>query len=102
MIIYLDIAELAGLMGMPAATLARRLRARPQSVPPKMHLGASNMLRWRKHEVDNWMVETGWSRASRGSRGSCPPPFKIAKNACRARRKNQTQDQKYEYYERCS
>lgn len=59
---YLDIDELAELMGLSPGTVMRKLSLSPAAIPPKMHLPASKMLRWRSDEVTIWMFETGWSR----------------------------------------
>lgn len=56
---YLDIDELALLLGESARTIRRNLARRPSAVPPKMHIPGTAMLRWRLHEVENWMAETG-------------------------------------------
>ena len=59
---YLDIDELAELIGKSPRTIKQKLSSDPTSVPPKMHIPGSAMLRWRKHEVDVWLAETGSER----------------------------------------
>lgn len=54
---YLDIDELAALLGQRADTIRKRLRVAPYALPPKMHIAGSKMLRWRAHEVENWLKE---------------------------------------------
>jgi len=56
---YLDIHELAVLMGQSTRTIRRNLANCSHLVPPKMHIPGSSMLRWRRHEVEQWMYETG-------------------------------------------
>jgi predicted DNA-binding transcriptional regulator AlpA len=60
---YLDIAELAVLLGQSQSTIKRKLSTHPHCLPPRMHLPGTKMLRWRSHDVENWKVETGWSRS---------------------------------------
>lgn len=57
---YLDIDELAQMLGRRSSSIRRNLARRPYLVPPKMHIPGSNMLRWRACEVENWMFEIGW------------------------------------------
>lgn len=56
---YLDIHELAALLGQSTRTIQHNLVNCPHLVPPKMHIPSSRMLRWRRHEVEAWMFETG-------------------------------------------
>lgn len=65
---YLDIDELAQLMGLAPRTLSKKVRLAPATIPPKMHFSDSKMLRWRRIDVDSWMVETSWTR---GPSGGC-------------------------------
>lgn len=65
MIRYLDVDELAELLGESAVSLKKKMRANSSEVPPRMHLPGSKMLRWRLHEVENWISETGWVRSKR-------------------------------------
>jgi predicted DNA-binding transcriptional regulator AlpA len=37
------------------------MKNNPRTVPPRMHLPDSGMLRWRAVEVENWIFETGWN-----------------------------------------
>lgn len=56
---YLDIEELAVLMGTSSAKIRRSLETKPFDVPPKMHIPGSSMLRWRVVEVKKWLYEHG-------------------------------------------
>ena len=62
---YLDIDELALLLGRSANTIKRNIANDPCLVPPKMHIPNSLMLRWRAHEVESWMHEVGWEAITR-------------------------------------
>lgn len=57
---YLDIDELAQMLGRSSSSIRRNLARRPFLVPPKMHIPGSKMLRWRARDVESWMFETGW------------------------------------------
>lgn len=59
---YLDIDDLAVLLGQSTQTIKKKLRNVPHQLPPKMHIPGSKMLRWRTHEVQNWLIETGRSK----------------------------------------
>lgn len=61
---YLDINELAELLGQSVPTIRKKLVANPTALPPRMHLPATRMLRWRAQEVANWMVETDYRRST--------------------------------------
>lgn len=56
---YLDMDELAKVMGLSSGTIRKKLKSAPTEIPPKMHLPGTKMLRWRHQEVESWMVETG-------------------------------------------
>jgi predicted DNA-binding transcriptional regulator AlpA len=58
---YLDIDELAQMLGRSSNSIRRDLANRPFRLPPKMHFPCSKMLRWRICDVENWMYETGWA-----------------------------------------
>lgn len=55
---YLDIFELATLLGQSTRTIRRNLVNCPHLIPPKVYIPGSRMLRWRSHEVERWMYET--------------------------------------------
>jgi predicted DNA-binding transcriptional regulator AlpA len=76
-ITYFDIDELAQLMGISTGTLLKKLRLAPATIPPKMHLSGTKMLRWRRTDVDAWIVETGWSRGPSGGGGGGANPPKL-------------------------
>jgi predicted DNA-binding transcriptional regulator AlpA len=59
---YLDIDELATFLGQSTQTIKKKLRSVPAQLPPKMHIPGSKMLRWRMHEVENWLTDTGRSK----------------------------------------
>lgn len=54
---YLDIFELAELLGKRPETIRRNLKSKPWAVPPRMHIPSTRMLRWRKTEVESWLQE---------------------------------------------
>lgn len=54
---YLDIDELAKLLGKSQETIRKNLRDNPRRVPPRMHMPGTKMLRWRKTEVEIWLEE---------------------------------------------
>lgn len=54
---YLDIYELAELLGKRPETIRRNLKRRPWAVPPKMHIPETNMLRWKRADVEVWIEE---------------------------------------------
>jgi hypothetical protein len=62
---YLDIQELAVLLGKSTCSIKRNLAHRPELVPPKMYIPSSLMLRWRAHYVERWMYGMGWPGAFR-------------------------------------
>lgn len=78
---YLDIDELATLLGRSSRSIKRDMARNPSAVPPKMHVPGSALLRWRAHEVENWIVDTA------GLRGRPVDNLKNRKTACREWRK---------------
>ena len=54
---YLDVVELAELLGLSISTLRRRLRSREWELPPRAH-GFEELLRWRRTEVVCCVAET--------------------------------------------
>jgi predicted DNA-binding transcriptional regulator AlpA len=81
---YLDIGELSALLGQSPGTIKKKIKTRPGCLPTPMHLPGTSMLRWRGHQVENWMTETGWSRPepapAPASAARGPQPKKISKN----------------------
>jgi predicted DNA-binding transcriptional regulator AlpA len=60
---YLDIDELAEILGKRTETIRKKLRVAPHALPRKMHIPGSKMLRWRKHEVESWVKDQRQSSA---------------------------------------
>lgn len=54
---YLDVFELAEILGRTPATIRRNMRCRPWLVPAKMHIPGTRMLRWRATDVEVWLAE---------------------------------------------
>jgi len=50
---YLDIDELAEVLGQSVNSSKKKLVANPTSLPPRMHLPGARMLRWRAQEAQN-------------------------------------------------
>lgn len=63
---YLDIEDLAELLGIRADTVRKKLRVAPQALPPKMYIPGSKMLRWRTREVENWLQEREYANGCPG------------------------------------
>ena len=59
---YLDVVELAEMLGLSVATVRRRLRCRAWELPPRAH-GFEELLRWRRTEVVCWVAETEYRAA---------------------------------------
>lgn len=55
---YLDMKELAEMLGISNAAAKRTFRERALDLPPRAH-GFGELLRWRRNEVDSWMFERG-------------------------------------------
>jgi predicted DNA-binding transcriptional regulator AlpA len=62
---YLDVDELATLLGESTSSIRRKIKAGSSEVPPRVHMPGSRMLRWRLQEVETWMWETGWVDSKR-------------------------------------
>ena len=56
---YLDIDELAQELGLKVTSVRRKLSGRAWELPPRAH-GFGELLRWRRGEVECWMMEVGW------------------------------------------
>ncbi|WP_432260859.1 helix-turn-helix transcriptional regulator [Cupriavidus sp. TMH.W2] len=54
---YLDAADLAALLQVSPATISRRARRQPHTLPAPAHLGPCFPLRWRRTDVDAWLAE---------------------------------------------
>jgi predicted DNA-binding transcriptional regulator AlpA len=55
--LYLDIYDLAAMLGVSLATIHRRLRTCPWNLPPPVYLGRNFPLRWRRADVAFWKQE---------------------------------------------
>jgi len=54
---YLDAHDLAAILKVTPATILRRVRAKPHTLPPSAHLGPNFPLRWRHADVVRWLYE---------------------------------------------
>jgi len=54
---YLDAHDLAAILKVTPATILRRLKTRPHTLPPPAHLGPNFPLRWRQTDVVRWLHE---------------------------------------------
>jgi len=54
---YLDTHDLAAMLGVTLATIRRRLRTCPWTLPTPVHLGRNFPLRWRRADVAIWQQE---------------------------------------------
>lgn len=54
---YLDVLELAVILGKSPDTIRQNVRRRPWLVPPNIHIPQARMLRWRASDVEAWMAE---------------------------------------------
>ena len=57
--IYLDVHELAGRLGLKAATIVRNAKHAPWRLPPRAQLADHRMTRWRTAEVELWLTTRG-------------------------------------------
>jgi hypothetical protein len=53
---YLDVNDLAELLGVSLHTVTLRARHRPWLLPPRAELYDHELLRWRQDVVANWRV----------------------------------------------
>jgi DNA adenine methylase len=59
---YFDIFELSEVLGISVAKLRALGREEGWRLPPPANFGSNiGIVRWRAHEVSQWMVETGFS-----------------------------------------
>ena len=54
---YVDVFELAELLGRAPETVRKNLSRRPWMVPTPMHIPGTKILRWRAAEVNVWIAE---------------------------------------------
>lgn len=77
---YLDLWEVSEVLGASAASIQKRLKTKPFTVPPVANLGRPGLLRWRRKEVDAWMMETNFAaplasqKSDTGARPHTLPP----------------------------
>jgi len=55
---YLDAHDLAVILEVTPATILKRAKARPQSLPPPAYLGPNFPLRWRRDDAIRWLAES--------------------------------------------
>lgn len=54
---YLDIYELIEMLGKSPVAIRKALKNNKRTVPPRIHIPGTKMLRWRKSDVDVWLEE---------------------------------------------
>ncbi|SOY71885.1 conserved hypothetical protein [Cupriavidus phytorum] len=54
---YLDAHDLAAILKVSPATILRRAKRQPHTLPLRAHLGPNLPLRWRRTDVASWMAE---------------------------------------------
>lgn len=54
---YLDAHDLAGILKVSPATILRRAKKQPHTLPAPAHLGPNFPLRWRRGDVAAWLAE---------------------------------------------
>jgi len=52
---YLDAHDLAAIFKVTSATILRRAKIKPHTLPPPVHLGLNFPLRWRHADVALWL-----------------------------------------------
>lgn len=52
---YLDAHNLAAILKVTPATILRRVRSKPRTLPAPAYLGPRFPLRWRRTDVDAWL-----------------------------------------------
>jgi predicted DNA-binding transcriptional regulator AlpA len=65
---YLDLYDLAEVLGKSPETIRAKLKKSPMAMPPRMHIPGTRMLRWRRADVEVWICEQGLQAKSRGGR----------------------------------
>jgi predicted DNA-binding transcriptional regulator AlpA len=55
--IYLDAHDLAAILKVSPATVLRRAKRQPHTLPAPAHLGSRFPLRWRRTDVEAWLAE---------------------------------------------
>ncbi|SOZ68497.1 conserved hypothetical protein [Cupriavidus taiwanensis] len=69
---YLDAHDLAIILKVSPATILRRARTKPQTLPPPVHLGPNFPLRWRQRDVCYWLAQMGFYEADTRFPGLSP------------------------------
>ncbi|PLP96701.1 hypothetical protein CYJ10_31015 [Cupriavidus pauculus] len=54
---YLDAHDLAAILKVSPATVLRRSKRQPHTLPAPAYLGPRFPLRWRRTDVDVWLAE---------------------------------------------
>jgi predicted DNA-binding transcriptional regulator AlpA len=54
---YLDAHDLAAILKVSPATILRRAKRQPHTLPAPAHLGPNFPLRWRRADVASWLAE---------------------------------------------
>lgn len=73
---YLDAYDLAEILKVSPATILRRAKSRPHTLPLPAHLGERFPLRWRRQDVISWLTERASALSS-----SCSPDDAATPNA---------------------
>jgi DNA adenine methylase len=56
---YVDVFKLSEMLNMPPTKTLAITKSAPWQLPPTAHFGKGfDILRWREHEVQRWMIET--------------------------------------------
>ena len=54
---FLDLDEVAAILGRSPETVRRNLTRNPMAVPPRLHVPGTMLLRWRPCDVQAWLDE---------------------------------------------
>ena len=54
---FMDVEEVAALLGRSPETIKKDIRRNPLAVPPRLHLPGTRLLRWRPCDVETWLDE---------------------------------------------
>lgn len=53
----LGLADIAALLGRSPETIRKDLRRNPATVPPRLRIEGTRLLRWRAADVDAWLTQ---------------------------------------------